>query len=107
MLESILREAGRDAVACGNVGFAVLDAVLDQVTSVEDSLAYARRARAHARALVRFEIGGEGHAMLRRPALWHRLAADVALQTTGLVPERAPLARLWAASGDDAVRVPL
>ncbi|SFQ32319.1 UDP-N-acetylmuramoylalanine--D-glutamate ligase [Amycolatopsis arida] len=27
MLESILRAAGRDAVACGNVGFAVLDAV--------------------------------------------------------------------------------
>lgn len=28
MLESILRSAGIDAVACGNVGFAVLDAVL-------------------------------------------------------------------------------
>ena len=28
MLESILRSAGVDAVACGNVGFAVLDAVL-------------------------------------------------------------------------------
>jgi UDP-N-acetylmuramoylalanine--D-glutamate ligase len=37
MLESMLRAAGVDAVACGNVGFAVLDAVLagHQVLAVE------------------------------------------------------------------------
>jgi UDP-N-acetylmuramoylalanine--D-glutamate ligase len=37
MLESILRAAGLDAVACGNVGFAVLDAVLGghEVLAVE------------------------------------------------------------------------
>lgn len=37
MLESILRAGGRNAVACGNVGFAVLEAVLDgyEVLAVE------------------------------------------------------------------------
>lgn len=34
------------------------------------------------------EIGGEGHAMMRRPRLWHQLAAGFLPGT--LIPERDP-----------------
>lgn len=79
----------------------------DDVTGPEDSHAWAVRAHGHAARLARFEIAADGHAMLRRPALWHTLVVDSVLQTTGLRPTAAPLSRLWAGTGTGGLRVPL
>ncbi len=70
--------------------------VLDSVTSPGDSYRYAQRADAHAARLARFDVMAESHALLRRPALWNRLAAEFAVQTAGLVPQHGLLARAFA-----------
>ncbi|GAA3221993.1 alpha/beta hydrolase [Actinocorallia longicatena] len=50
----------------------------DTVTSPADTLAYAARAR-RLTEVATISLTGADHAMLRRAALWHRLAADFAL----------------------------
>ncbi|CAM3110304.1 alpha/beta fold hydrolase [Saccharomonospora xinjiangensis] len=70
--------------------------VLDRVTGPGDSYRYAERADAHAERLARFDVAAESHALLRRPAVWNRLAAEFAVQTARLLPERGLLARAFA-----------
>ena len=55
----------------------------DTVTSPADTWAYAQRARAGSRVTA-IEVHGSEHAMLRRAALWHELAAEFTRAALGL-----------------------
>jgi alpha/beta hydrolase family protein len=56
----------------------------DTVTDPKLSYAYAVRAKEVTDAVCRFEIRGEGHAMLRRPGEWRRLVRRFVLGVAGL-----------------------
>jgi dienelactone hydrolase len=86
--EPVEHVAGRTVV--------IAHGVHDTVTGPGDSYRYARRADAHAARLARFEVVAESHALMRRPLVWNRLAADFATQVTGLVPEEGILPRAFA-----------
>lgn len=90
-------------------GRAVLIAhgTLDSVTPPEDSFRYAARAEAHTARLARLEVTAETHALLRRPAVWNRLAAEFAVQTASLVPEHGLLAGAFGHTGPRRLRWPL
>ena len=55
----------------------------DEVTDPAETWAYAERARAVTRVSA-IEIHGGEHTMLRRAALWHRIAADFSCLSLGL-----------------------
>jgi dienelactone hydrolase len=57
---------------------------LDRVTSPRASQRFAGRAEGVAADVTFIAVRGETHAMLLRPAFWHRLAADRALADLGL-----------------------
>ena len=80
---------------------------LDRVTRPEDSYRYAERADACAARLARFDVTAENHALLRRPALWNRLAAEFTVQTAGLVPVHGLLARAFEHKRPDRWCLPL
>jgi alpha-beta hydrolase superfamily lysophospholipase len=54
---------------------------LDRVTDPAASAEFAERARAFAAQVTYVDIAGEKHAMLRRPMLWHHLAAGFSVGT--------------------------
>lgn len=55
----------------------------DTVTRPADTWAYARQAREASRVTA-IEVRGSEHAMLRRAALWHELAAEFTRAALGL-----------------------
>lgn len=57
---------------------------LDRVTSPRASQRFAARAEGVAAQVTFVAVRGETHAMMLRPALWHRLATDHALADLGL-----------------------
>ena len=67
----------------------------DLVTSPADTWAYAGRARALT-AVAEIEVRGGEHAMLRRAALWHCLAAAFTGASFGLPPPGGPVGRALA-----------
>ena len=67
----------------------------DLVTSPADTWAYAGQARALT-AVAEIEVRGGEHAMLRRAALWHSLAAAFTGASFGLPPPGGPVARALA-----------
>ena len=75
---------------------------LDRITKPAESFAYARRARAVAGRLVRFELMSESHAMLPRAPAWHRLVRRFVLDALGVEPLPA-----WDAAADRRLRIPL
>jgi pimeloyl-ACP methyl ester carboxylesterase len=64
----------------------------DSVTSPAGTWAYARRARAVVPTAA-IEVRGGDHAMLRRPRVWHQLAAEFARESFGLPPGDAAARR--------------
>lgn len=67
----------------------------DVVTSAAQTWAYADRARALTR-VAEVEIRGGDHAMLRRAALWHTLAATFTGVSLGFPPPPGPVRRSLA-----------
>jgi pimeloyl-ACP methyl ester carboxylesterase len=86
-------------------GRAVLIAHGDQerVTDPALSYAYAVRARAVTDRVCRFEVRGDGHAMLRRARDWHRLVRRFVAGSTGI----EPLDPAFSSAYQDGLRVPL
>lgn len=84
-------------------GRAVLIAhgVADRTTSPASSDHYACRARSVAARMMRVEVSGDGHAMLRRARLWHRLVADFVLLTTGMRTSHEALPKAVITQRDD------
>jgi pimeloyl-ACP methyl ester carboxylesterase len=71
----------------------VLHGAADRVTSPAASAAYAREAAAFAESSSFVRVSGDGHAMLRRAALWHELTTGFVLAVLyGSEPSAAALA---------------
>lgn len=93
-----------DAVAERDV--LIVHGVRDRMTSPRESHAFAERAQAVAARVARFEIGGEGHAMLRRASVWTRLTCAFTLE---VIAAGAPgdLGRIWGRPVADLLRIPV
>lgn len=76
----------------------------DTVTTPEDSYAYAVRASA-VTDVVRFELPGTAHSLLRRTLTWHRLVRGFTLQVLGIRAARGPLRSALDHRGDDRLRI--
>ncbi|GAB3492307.1 alpha/beta hydrolase [Amycolatopsis cihanbeyliensis] len=80
---------------------------LDRVTSPTHSHAYGSRAAARAARLARFEVSAEGHAMLRRPAVWSTLVRGFVVETLGLPGVSGSFPAAWARGEGQRLRIPL
>ena len=78
----------------------------DTMTTPADSLAYAARAR-EVTDVCRFDVRGEGHAMLRRYRTWSRLVRDYVLGTLGITELDGAIAEALRIRGSDGLTVPL
>lgn len=76
---------------------AIAHGASDRTTNPRHSHSYAKRAVEVAVKLARFDVGAEGHAMLRRPCLWTSLVRAFVLESAGLSVARDPLAAAWDA----------
>lgn len=80
--------------------------VNDGRTSPEASYRYACCARLVAAQTTRIEVAGDGHAMLRRARLWHRLTAEFTLSCAGVRSFRELLPDVVGAQCDnDPLRI--
>ncbi|MBE1496669.1 alpha-beta hydrolase superfamily lysophospholipase [Amycolatopsis lexingtonensis] len=78
----------------------------DRMTSPAESHAFAERAEGVAARVARFEIANEGHAMLRRSAVWTRLTIAFTLEVlAGNTGDE--LRGAWAAPGPERLRIPV
>jgi dienelactone hydrolase len=76
--------------------------VWDHITRPAQSYTYARRAGHEGARVARFEILGEGHAMLHRPGVWNRIVRCFTLDAAGIEPAAA-----WQADPGRRLRLPL
>lgn len=76
----------------------------DSVTGPEDSYAYAKRA-AEVTRVVRFELHGEGHRMVRRAGTWNRLVRAFAFDAFDLPTSDCRLADLRRDRPSDCLRI--
>ncbi|OZM72337.1 alpha/beta hydrolase [Amycolatopsis antarctica] len=79
----------------------------DRMTDPADSYSFATRAAAGSARLARFEIEAEGHAMLRRSAVWTRLASTFTLETLGLPTSDRSVTAAWTKPDDQRLRIPV
>jgi pimeloyl-ACP methyl ester carboxylesterase len=89
--EPVEQLAGRDAL--------LVHGRDDRVTDPAGSCELAARARPVAARVRAVEIARDGHAMLRRPALWHSLARSFCLAAVGLGEEDPRLAAAPSTNG--------
>ncbi|MFD2416107.1 alpha/beta hydrolase [Amycolatopsis pigmentata] len=85
---------GRDVV--------IAHGVWDRITRPAESYTYARRAGYEGARVVRFEVMGEGHAMLRRPGVWNRIVRSFTLDAAGIEAATA-----WETDPGRRLRLPL
>ena len=78
----------------------------DRMTSPAESHAFAQRAEGVAARVARFEIAGEGHAMLRRSSVWTRLTIAFTLDLLA-GDDGGALRGAWAAAGPERLRIPV
>ncbi|MEU5265299.1 alpha/beta fold hydrolase [Amycolatopsis sp. NPDC021455] len=78
----------------------------DRMTSPAESHAFAQRAEGVAARVARFEISGEGHAMLRRSSVWTRLTIAFTLELLA-GDDGGALRGAWAAAGPERLRIPV
>ncbi|OLR94075.1 alpha/beta hydrolase [Actinokineospora bangkokensis] len=79
----------------------------DRTTDPRLSLDFARRARAVTDRVVRFDVAGDGHAMLRRAGRWTRLTTDFALGALGTQPVDPLITNAWGTPSPEGLHVPL
>jgi alpha-beta hydrolase superfamily lysophospholipase len=79
----------------------------DRWTSPARSFRYAVRARAVARRLGRFEVGGAGHAMLRRSGDWTSLVTSFVSGLLDPAAEHPAIAEVLNTPGPEGLRLPL
>lgn len=76
----------------------------DKITRPRDTWAFAERARAVTQVTA-IEVSADGHAMLRRAALWHALAAEFARASFGVAAGEERLAAAVRDTGPGRVTV--
>jgi pimeloyl-ACP methyl ester carboxylesterase len=79
----------------------------ERYTDPRESYAYALRAGRVTDRICRFEVHGDGHAMLRRARDWHRLARRFVLGVLGIEPEDPEIANALRQPTPDGLRVAL
>jgi pimeloyl-ACP methyl ester carboxylesterase len=79
----------------------------DTVTNPRDSYEYAERVKAVTDTVCRFDIRGEGHAMLRRPGEWTRLVRRFVLGTLDGGAAHAAIVEAMRRPSPAGLRVPL
>jgi pimeloyl-ACP methyl ester carboxylesterase len=79
----------------------------DRTTDPRESLAYAVRARRVTDRVARFDVLGDGHAMLRRAREWHALVVRFVLGELGLAPEDPAVADAMRQPTPGGLEVPL
>ncbi|WP_091673210.1 alpha/beta hydrolase [Amycolatopsis marina] len=79
----------------------------DRITPPAASRAFGERALPGASRLARFEVADEGHAMLRRSAVWSRLVRSFVLETLGLAPPDDLLRAVWSKPPGERLRIPV
>lgn len=79
----------------------------DHRTDPAASYGYARRARTITPAVCRFDVRGDGHAMLRRPTDWHRLAVNFALGVLNIHPFPPVVTNAMRETPPEGLNVPL
>jgi dienelactone hydrolase len=84
----------------------VVHGIRDRMTSPAESHAFAQRAEGVAARVARFEISGEGHAMLRRSSVWTRLTIAFTLDLLA-GNDGGALGGAWAAEGPERLRIPV
>jgi dienelactone hydrolase len=84
----------------------IVHGIRDRMTSPAESHAFAQRAEGVAARVARFEISGEGHAMLRRSSVWTRLTIAFTLDLLA-GNDGGALGGAWAAEGPERLRIPV
>jgi alpha-beta hydrolase superfamily lysophospholipase len=79
----------------------------DRMTDPAGSLSFASRAEAGTIRLVRFEVGDEGHAMLRRSGVWTRLVTAFTAAVGAGRPADEMLAAAWTKPSTERLRIPV
>jgi pimeloyl-ACP methyl ester carboxylesterase len=79
----------------------------ERMTDPRASLELARRVASISDHVARFEVQGDGHAMLRRAGEWHGLVARFTLAALGLEPFDDAVANAMAAGAPEGLSVPL
>jgi dienelactone hydrolase len=79
----------------------------ERMTDPRASLWFAREVAGISDRVARFEVHGDGHAMLRRAAEWHRLVARFTMAALGLEPFDDAVANAMAAGVPEGLSVPL
>ena len=79
----------------------------DRMTDPAQSYDFAVRAAPVSARLARVEVAGEGHAMLRRPAVWARLTRDFTLTTLAVPGADTTVADVWTKPAARRLRIPL
>jgi pimeloyl-ACP methyl ester carboxylesterase len=79
----------------------------ERTTSPALSYAYALAARTVSDRVCRFEVHGDGHAMLRRAGDWTWLVSRFVLGEVGIEPEHPVISAAMHAPVPDGLRVPL
>ncbi|HEY2192981.1 MAG TPA: alpha/beta fold hydrolase, partial [Actinomycetospora sp.] len=79
----------------------------ERMTDPRSSLWFADRVSRISERVARFEVHGDGHAMLRRAGEWHRLVARFTLAALGLEPFEEAVANAMAAGAPEGLSVPL
>jgi pimeloyl-ACP methyl ester carboxylesterase len=87
--------------------FVIAHGTADPVTSPALSAAYARRLQHAGASIARFELAAGGHALLDRPALWHRFAVRTTLGLVGDLDLPAGVARALAGDSEAMLALPL
>lgn len=85
----------------------IMHGLADRMTDPRGSYAYARDVAHSGGDLVRFELAGEGHAMLRRSPVWSRLVCSFTLEVLGVPTTDGTLADAWSKPSDQRLRIPL
>ncbi|GLZ45259.1 alpha/beta hydrolase [Actinomycetospora sp. NBRC 106375] len=79
----------------------------ERMTDPRASLRFAQRVATVSDRVARFDVHGDGHAMLRRAAAWHDLVTHFALGALGLEPFTEAVAKAMAAGDPEGLEVPL
>jgi predicted alpha/beta-hydrolase family hydrolase len=79
----------------------------ERMTSPQASRWFAGQVATVSERVARFEVLGDGHAMLRRASAWHDLVTRFALGALGLEPFPESVAKAMAAGDPDGLAVPL
>jgi alpha/beta superfamily hydrolase len=79
----------------------------DRMTDPRASLAYAQRAKAVTDQVIRYDVRGEGHAMLRRADAWERLVNRFVLGALELEPFEKDVTEAMTEPPPGGLRIPL